>query len=101
MPSRLDGSFVAVPCTHEMHPFLCLQALYQFFASMFASGLERSILSFHGSVVSMAAEVGSILALSKLRIGFQVRMPFVYLPHSRRQNVDPKIYTKYLIVFEI
>ena len=67
-------------------------------ASIFVSGLERSVLSFHGSVVTMVSEVRSILVLSKLRIGFQVRMSFVYLPHSRRQNVDPKIYTKYLIV---
>ena len=78
-----------------------LDCLGEVLSSNFASGLDRFISSFHGSVVSMVAEVGSILVLSKLRIGFQVRMSFVYLPHSRRQNVDPKIYTKYLIVFEI
>ena len=27
-------------------------------------------------------------------------MVFVYLPLRRRQNVDPKIYTKYFVVIE-
>ncbi|KAF2533778.1 hypothetical protein F2Q70_00029390 [Brassica cretica] len=72
-----------------------LDDLGEVFSSIFVSGLDRFVSSFHGSVVSVAVEVRSILVLSKLRIGFQFRMSFVYIPHSRRQNVDPKIYTKF------
>ncbi|KAF2546408.1 hypothetical protein F2Q70_00020352 [Brassica cretica] len=49
-----------------------LDGLGEVLSSIFASGLDRSVSSFHGSVESMAAEVGSILLLSKLRIGFQI-----------------------------
>ncbi|WZZ58457.1 hypothetical protein YC2023_058564 [Brassica napus] len=64
-----------------------LDGLGEVLSSIFASGLDRSVSSFHGSVVSMAVEVGSILVLSKLRIGFQVRMSFVYLPHKHNDRI--------------